>query len=414
MSRWSDTHPYRPSIVYRNPEGHIGPQADPWSRLLYFQTTPLLAQRYQARHGAAIATEVSTEISAHLAQARDYFHSASVAGDLTRPLLLYYGSLALSRAAILFLSSPSVELPFTPSHGIRAKNLPIIDEAPWPGQEARVSSQILDYGIEITKKGTVPELIRALENRDWNMVEWVDSRQVYGLKRDQQYLTGWLGWISERPYEATTWSTSFGQVLARLPDLAHQYEEATGRVADCLPLKVTVYFGPFNMGPNVPPYPQGVSARLHRNMVPFYSTEEATNRFHIGIEKGLQPLGAFHDYQEFVMKLSRHERFQDLLPDLRNNRSMGTFAVAPFEHERHVATIPTMLIAAFCLGMIVRYHPTMWHSANSLERGDVALPLLREVTRMLIERFPLEIVEVMERADPAPGELLELPTGDIV
>jgi hypothetical protein len=57
-----------------------------------------------------------------------------------------------------------------------------------------------------------------------------------------------------------------------------------------------------------------------------------------------------------------------------------------------------MFALAYCLGMLVRYYPTLWLTLSSQAPGDVAFPLLREariiveqhVPRLVFEQFELQ------------------------
>ena len=396
---------YHPPIVFRHPDGRSDWYTDPWTRLLFFQNSRLLEQRYEARHGQAPSREKSLSIAAHIAQGHDYYDAAANAGNLAQPLLLYYGALALSRALILFSSREVEPNSLDRGHGM--------GEADWDepvSADDRVLD-ILNFKVELRKSGTLRQLIDSTSNREWCMIRWADSRSLHRIRTDVQHKMGWFGFISEVPINNQKWTTTFGALVSRLPDVGPFVEEAADRPASCLPIKIVLYRGPFNMGSSVEPYAQAISCRVMRSHSPLPLGNDVATTFGIKIDKQPQLAGSWDYLLEYGAQLERSTDIFALLPHLRPNEHLGMYVIEPFEEGTGLSTIPTMLAASFCMGMLVRYHPTSWHQANSVEHGNIALPIIRELTSLLRHHFPREVVEVMERPHLPANEFLELPEG---
>lgn len=76
-----------------------------WAALSLYESTDLVKRFAAQRTGRSPNTTKAREISAHSAQGREYFRSAAGTGELVRPLILYYGVVALARGAVLFLDT---------------------------------------------------------------------------------------------------------------------------------------------------------------------------------------------------------------------------------------------------------------------------------------------------------------------
>lgn len=95
---------YRAGAYVRVP-GSPRSAGSPWERLSLYESRDMVTQLYHRRHGRQTNDAKARAIASHMIQGRQYFESAQGAGELVRPLLLYYGVVALSRALILFLDS---------------------------------------------------------------------------------------------------------------------------------------------------------------------------------------------------------------------------------------------------------------------------------------------------------------------
>ncbi len=78
-----------------------------WASLSLYESTELVRRFVEERADEKLDEAEAREIVAHFSQGHEYFRSAAVAGELVRPLILYYGALSLARGAVLLLSPRS-------------------------------------------------------------------------------------------------------------------------------------------------------------------------------------------------------------------------------------------------------------------------------------------------------------------
>jgi hypothetical protein len=128
---------------------------DSWRRIEYLETPALLARVYKKKHGRDLKTAKAQEIVANLLQARRYFEAASTSDSSVKPLLLYYGVLAASRAAILYCNFSFRESSLSQSHGLSIVGNMCKASQFWPfDMQSRANSgtfaELLRIGSEVT------------------------------------------------------------------------------------------------------------------------------------------------------------------------------------------------------------------------------------------------------------------------
>lgn len=95
------------------------------------------------------------EITSCVIQSIEYFRSACTAEINVKPLLLYYGSLAISRALIMLIDKKR-ECDLHSGHGLSTKN--------WQEILSQKTNNILDLKLSVAK-GTFLELLKATKNK---------------------------------------------------------------------------------------------------------------------------------------------------------------------------------------------------------------------------------------------------------
>ena len=199
----------------RSSAGHLGVNRSAdvaWKDLAIFESSDLARRLYKRRHHLDLSAGKAREITTALAQGRQYFAELSSVGQLARPLVLFYGVVALSRAAILFFNPSANEANLNPAHGLTVLS--------W--------QQTLAGGIK-----KIPEL--RLKAANGTFIELADATQV--VDRVSVYVA---------PYPATKmvrtanlasmsvgWVFSLRDLLGRVPDLHNMYEETFEEHAPC-------------------------------------------------------------------------------------------------------------------------------------------------------------------------------------
>jgi hypothetical protein len=125
-----------------------------WEALSLYESRDIAARLFKQRHALELNADAAYGIVSHVAQAREYFSSAERAAPLVRPLLVYYGVLALSRGVILFLNPSAKEGTLKQAHGVTANTT----------LSAGIA-KIGELGIELAR-GTFAELSAVTHNRE--------------------------------------------------------------------------------------------------------------------------------------------------------------------------------------------------------------------------------------------------------
>jgi hypothetical protein len=126
-----------------------------WAALSTYESTELVKRFGKERMEREPNTTKAREIAAHFSQGREYFRNAIDASELVRPLILYYGAMALARGASLFLDPSKSKL--IRGHGLEASG--------WQDLNAKPEA-VPGLPVEVKGEGTFPELARERKHRE--------------------------------------------------------------------------------------------------------------------------------------------------------------------------------------------------------------------------------------------------------
>lgn len=400
MSTLPDNNRPRPSFLpYRGRGRLLEREQDPWTRLSLYQSRDLIEERYKERHGGTPSDSKCREIASHLIQGGQYFVSARDAGDLARPLLLYYGVLTLTRALILFADEKAREATLSPAHGLSAHEWSnvLVGEKP--------AASIPQLNLQF-HEGTFSNLTKASSNAEWTEVAWASDMPRLGGSAG---LSGERGWLMPGTPELVPYSVvTVGDVLGRIPDMAFLYEETIGEPAACYPAEITILRGPFNMGPDVLPKDREIQIVASMNWLAL--ADDTALMATLGLDsahyisQGKDHFGRYRYDAKLIGTLTG----ADVLPSIRVNRHWDNYLVAPLPNGLVLSSISLLFLAAYAAGMLVRYYPTTWQGMSSIRRGDRAFPLLRATVAHIEHQFPIEVADFFERNIPI-GTVEELP-----
>ena len=140
-----------------------------WNELLEFETRDLIERFMRKKFGRETSSRKIYQITSNFIQSREYFKSAENSNITVRPLLQYYGVMALSKALILALNFSQTEEQLKPSHGLVIKN--------WKKIIKTKEFEFLEISVG---DGTFSELIKSTENRNYlransSAVNWMNS-----------------------------------------------------------------------------------------------------------------------------------------------------------------------------------------------------------------------------------------------
>lgn len=341
-------------------------RSKPWERLSLFESHDFILVWYKNRHGRSLNSQRIKEITSCFVQGREYFLSASTASISVRPLLIYYGLLALSRGTILLKSVGKSEASLKPSHGLE-----ILE---WGKELSHGISGILDLAVKATA-GTFSEFVQIVDNYQdsgW----WCSPNMGLGSYRVN----------FEKPSFVTLGNPiSLDDILSRDPRLGSVYQETTGKwprwhtadiVADQTSIEIA--FFDFSNGPNKEVFETGfnwpagvqINHKLtgQRLPVPNFSAIIETND--LNSVKPLLPMWVYTGGDAFNV-------------------------IEDFPAGDRISELFRTYLISYALGMLVRYFPSKWMALLRNEKGDAAMPLLVAAMNLVESDFPKGIAEVL-------------------
>ena len=182
-----------------------------WQELRIYQSADLVQSGYYRRFHAEMMMQRAQHIRHHFQQGESYFRSASDADSAVKPLILYYGCLALARGLIIFLNT-ATNSEIRKGHGLR--------EERWDSNLAR-DGDMLKLPLRFSE-GTFSDLMRATRNGDYG---W-NNENGAGPARPLQHLYRFELMNSR--------SFVLEDILSRIPSPKRTYESVTQRRANCI------------------------------------------------------------------------------------------------------------------------------------------------------------------------------------
>ncbi|WEZ90479.1 YaaC family protein [Pseudomonas sp. NyZ480] len=339
---------------------------DSWARLSLYESTDIVKKLFQKRHNRELNTGKASEIVSALAQGREYFSSAADADLLVRPVLQYYGTLALSRGLILLLSPILREAALPPSHGLTSNG--------WGKSLHNQDPGSLSASVT---KGTFLELIN-LNNFE---LPWVFT----GPYPSRTYIT--------RSYnldDLPSTSFTFGDIISRVPELRAIYEKSFGKTANNYQSFI------FNI------------ANAHTDIDVFQSADglqdESILREQFSLSAEISMRHSYthnfvHTYGHFTFRLPHEDNgaLPSNLPQFENDNYPYTSIIAPFPNGVQIPKLGRYFLLAFFLGTLSRYHPTYWLGMmRGQQKGDFIMPLIRESMRIIQENYCTLVIQALE------------------
>lgn len=343
---------------------------DVWNRLAVFESQDLTRDRFQARHGRELPSKKAQEIASHIAQGRAFFSSAEAAQQSVRPLLQYYGVLALTRGLTLFLDRSLREASLSNAHGLTAVS--------WGEAMAKGNLGIADLRIRLDR-GTFSQFAEASMNVERTLIHMspMPNRAVW-----------------QRPERATSSGATITarDLLSRIPDLSNEFEATLGAVSSCWRAFVFVFAKAQQTDIDILPglyglpEPGVLKERLKLPEGIVIRTSESHNF-----------LGSIKHHSLRFIHASPAE-MSSALPSLANDTDDSPFVVEPFHDGSQLSTLLKLFAVSYFLGMLARYFPTSWMSVANRQAGDRIYPLLRSASDLVQARYPILVLREFESA----------------
>lgn len=340
---------------------------DSWAHLSLYESTDLVKNLFNKRHGRELNSGKAQEIVSAIAQGREYFSAATNAGLLVRPVLQYYGVLALSRGLILLLSSTFRETSLPQSHGLTTSG--------WG--EKLTQKRPGELPVVVTS-GTFLSLMEHTKNFE---MPWVFTGPYPNkLILARHYPTHTL----------TNTQITFEDVLSREPKLREIFEKTFNKNASNY-LSFIFAIGPELVDVDIFPGVHGLPADdILRQQLTIPARSEITQSYQ----------------HNFVPTLghARYRLYQPSgssclaeLPQFENTSEVYSALISPLQNEIHISKIGRYFLLAFFLGTLSRYHPTYWLGImQGRQNGDFIMPAIREIMSIIQDDFCTLIMSELE------------------
>lgn len=360
----------------------------PWASLSLYESPELVRRLAKEATGRGPNAAKAREISAHFSQGREYFGSAAGAGALVRPLILYYGALALARGAVLFLDPEKSKI--EAAHGLDAPG--------WRDLLAQ-PDELAGSNVLIGSGGTFVGLASVTGNAERIRVQAERSPGVADATSPGSTLA---------PETVLT----IQEILGQIPDVAALYERTFSEHSRRLRSEV-IYTGrpeSRGIGEEIPP---DKKIRQHSwlgvvrtppplGLPPEGWAEdllEAGSHGTLGsaVHEGFlyfarfpqeAPTGRIHDL--YCDAGSRDE--PHLLMPLAAAASGEEYLKLPTDRGVVLSTLLALHLIAYATGTLVRYHPGYWATITARSKGDAIGPVLSAAVSAVEERYPALIL----------------------
>lgn len=334
-----------------------------WKSLALFESSDLVRRLYRQRHNRDLSAAKAREITSALAQGRQYFAELRSVGELARPLVLFYGVMALSRAAILFFRPTAREATLSEGHGLSAIN--------WTQTLSPGIRHVPDVQLRVSA-GTFTELADATRTTDRTVVYTIPIPKTVVVRA-----------VAPNPMRVG-WSMTLRELLGRIPELHNVYEEVFEDYAYCRRVFVLVLLGPG-------PFQTTIDVLATRRGLP----PEERIRQDLGLTPTenltQKPVHYFLGPVENWSVQQPRQSAQDVLnrlPFLMNDSQGSAFVVPSIPRGSRMSKMLLLYATSFALGMLSRYYPARWVSLLAGGPGDFSFPLLAEASRVIEDVFP--------------------------
>ena len=332
-----------------------------WHSISRFESYDLARSWYQQTHHRQMNAAKTRQVNAFFIQGREYFKSASSSDMSVKPLLLYYGVLSLSRGAILLRNDSKKGESLAQSHGLKGPG--------WRGTLSGGIKNILDLEIQ-SERGTFLELAESIPN--------VHQTHYYSHRaKSKAVLDHNLGEIEF----CTAGHLTLGDLLSRLKQTMHAFQEVTGRDPKWFPTIVTTYAAETHFLLFTKP-PHEVLRLVDQRSV----TIQPMPRGWPNITTPIPQHGLVFRHQADDAHKSRFPLFDET----EGNGGMMD-GIADFPNGDKLNEFFKLYLTSFILGTLARYYPSEWMEVLTGAPGDFSRPLIFQAIEAIEAEFPTEL-----------------------
>ena len=331
-----------------------------WKTISRFESHDFVANWYRKAHGRNANAAKVRQINACFAHGREYFRNAGRAEMSVKPLLLYYGVLSCCRGVILANNPGKKEESLKPRHGLETVN--------WQNTLSGGIKDVLELRIRATD-GTFGELVDVC----WHL----NTLHVFSGPTNEMGSTG-------QPLGNVRFATdgshlSLDDLLSRLLQTGMTYPDLTGRRAKM--------FG----GARIASHAPGVHLAFPMRGIPEELGRLADGKnVYVGSSNQVVPgFRQSDDAGDTLIFVRRNgEAHLNIFPVSHyGGESEFMVVILDFPNGDKLTEFIKLYLVSYTLGMLARYHPSMWTALLRNEKGDFAQPLLVDAVQAIERDF---------------------------
>jgi hypothetical protein len=338
-----------------------------WERLSLFESHDFVGSWYKKTHGRSLNSQKTKEITSCFTQGRQYFLSGANAEKSVRPLLLYYGVLALSRGTILLKSNDKSEANLKPSHGLETRE--------WNETFAGGIGNVLELKLSATS-GTFSEFVTVVDNFHDASVWSAASNMKLGSYRV----------VYAKPSFLSSGTTvSLDDLLSRDQRLNIIYQESTGKHPRCHPADIVLDGNTINIG------------FFAFSNGPGKEVFETCFKWPTGVKIEHRTTSCRLPVPNFLARIETNDwnKIKQHVPIWDYTGGDAFLVIQDFENGDRMSELYRTYLISYVLGMLVRYFPSRWVALLRNEKGDAAMPLLASAMGTVEIDFPKGIAKVL-------------------
>lgn len=376
------------------------------------------------------------DINAHFTQGREYFRNAEQAALITKPLLLYYGVLALARGSISLLNADNTNFTRAFGHGLCLQDSNLMQEENVTKNEASVQNEdsipnLLDIGVKRAKKadkknqekksGTFEEFVDCIGN-NYNCFISTDSQLVKDpflqLSIEKRKSLNFTVDIPETNFlKKENHLITLDDLLSRNSTLFIIYSSTLhsrqNRSLKYLPVDLNIKKNPYNkdlflnlfFSPqlcNIEFLKENIKksfGKLNPQSIMYDSKSEIYYIFILLGDKDLETLITDNSFENILLPFPAIQALNtNHYPMERNEHTQEyiQFATLNFNDGDSFSLLHITYMTAYLLGMIARYHPYRWSSLLRGEKGNPEQPVILQAIQNIERDFPVLINSALE------------------
>ena len=338
-----------------------------WQALSRFESYDFIVHWYEKAHQRRPNAAKVSQINACFIQGREYFLNAASSAMSVKPLLLYYGTLSLSRGVILANNPNKNEEALKKSHGLEPFD--------WQGTLKGGIKNVLELGIRATG-GTFSELVEVCYNLNTMYTFQGPTNRIGSDGHD----------LGEIKFATDQSVLTLDDLISRLLQTAGMYEEITGRRSRMF------------VGCRIASHPPGTHFSFPLVGIPS-ELRKLNNGKNVIIGSSNQVAPGFKqsdDAGDALIFVHQDNPTRELAKKLFpvSHYKSGEFmsVVLDFVNGDKMTEFFKMYLVSYSLGMICRYFPSIWMALLRNEKGDFAQPLLVRAVEAIENDFPENVL----------------------